>query len=101
MEGPEEDMEILEEALKLYKQSKKSKQKRRAPAPGSKFQLHWPIDAGSPQPVGFTIEDSVPVAERHREVAEGVAEETLNTPCDGIAKGENSNKEWKQWEQEE
>ena len=93
MEAPEEDKEILEEALKLYKQSKKSKQKRRALVPGSKFQSSPPIDAGSPRPMGFTIEDSAPVAERHREVAEGEAEETLNAPSDGIAEGENSNKE--------
>ena len=65
MEAPEEDTQILEEVLEQYQQSKAAARKRKAAkAPDPKRRSITPLDAGSPRPVGFTIDDSEPAAER-------------------------------------
>ena len=72
MEAPEEDKEILEEMLKLYKESKNSARRRKkAMAPGSKVQSSLQLDAGSPRPVSFTIDENAPVEKGHMEMARG------------------------------
>ena len=89
MEAPEEDKEILEEVLKLYKQSKQKTRKRRAAAaPGSEVRSSTPLDAGSPRTVSFAIEDSAPVDEGQKASVGGEEKGTPNTPGDGNKKNE-------------
>ena len=95
MEAPEEDKEILEEVLKLYKQSKQKTRKRRAAAaPGSEVRSSTLLDAGSPRTVSFAIEDSTPVDEGPRAAAGGKEEGTPNTPGDGKTENGNKNNEY-------
>ena len=92
MEAPEEDKEILEEVLKLYKQSKQRTRKQRAAAaPGSEVRSSTSLDAGSRRTVSFAIEESAPVDEGQRAAAGGEEKGTPNAPGDGNTEGGNKN----------
>ena len=95
VEAPEEDKEILEEVLKLYKESKQKPRKRRAAtAPGSEVRSSTLLGAGSPRTVSFAIEDSMPVDEGQKASVGGEEEGTPNTPGDGNTENGNQKNEY-------